>query len=196
MSQVIPFLSAREINKAEDYERLFHTKNYIRQNSKKIKDSRKPTEELLNLMKASNYSKFQKFREHRYLWDNCKKDIPLSYLKAIGINLEILKFAVELDIEEYERALEIAHYPKYFTIRRMACVYQSIKIPDGFSESRAIEFAKEYKSNCCIVIEEFKSIFIEPNGNVKYYYYRPEVKINKRMVSFGYAGTGIGTVRI
>ncbi|MDH5719832.1 MAG: hypothetical protein OEZ13_04330 [Spirochaetia bacterium] len=200
MSKVIPQLSAREINRCEDYERLFHAKRYIGQKSSLYKDTGKPTEPILELMKAVNYSKYNKFKEHRRQWDSCEKSIPLAYLRAIDADIEILKFTVSVDQEEYENAAQIITYPKHFMVRLMAAFYQSLKIPDGMSENDAVgyvkEFSREKRLRCCIATPPLKSIFIEPDGKVNYIYYRPEIKISKNEVSFSYDGRDIGTVAI
>ena len=91
MSEINISTSARKLEKLEDYKKFYHAKKYIHQLSSQIKDSRKPTPELIDLMKGSGYSKFEKFRKHRELWDAFWQDIYATqrhFRLFLGLNFQ------------------------------------------------------------------------------------------------------------
>jgi hypothetical protein len=197
MNQRIPFFSAREINSVDDYERLFHLKSYIKEKSGRFEYDRKKNPVLLDLMKKSGYAKYQKFQTHRKCWENLERNIPLAYLKAIGGDIDTIRQIFKTDVEEYDRALKVALFPKYWTVRIFAAMYQSRKFPPNIAEDEAIEFLKtfsaEKKLRCCINYPSIKTIWIEDFGKeVKYSYYRPAIKFTKNMLILSNDGSGIG----
>lgn len=199
--QIIPFFSALEINNSYDYERFFHTKSYIQNQSSKYRDpSLKQNPVVLDLMEKSGYKKLHKFRNHRKDWDNARGEAPLGYLNAIGVDLKILKFCVEADKWEYDRALQIPLFPKFVVVRYMSAVYGTMELPSDTSEYVAIEMVKDYSREhgfrCYINYPELKTVWIEPNGDVHYSYYRPSIRFTKNMVIFGSDGSGLGITTI
>ncbi len=198
--KIIPFFSATQIQRIEDYEQYYHAKGYIRRKSERYKDSRKPNAELLPLMSRAGYAKYAKFRAHRASWDQCRKDVPLAYLHAIGVDLKVLGFSVSLDREEYDRVSRVPCSPRYFTARLMPTVYRSIGLPDGIGEDEATEMVKRYAAEkgiqCCISITQIKTIWIRPDGRVTYTYFWPAVRYTRTMAVFGSDGSGIGISRL
>jgi hypothetical protein len=195
---IIPFISVRQVNQIEDYERFYHLKTYIKCKSDRYKDTgRKKNPVIVELVKKSGYSKYQKFREHRKDWNNIKRDIPILYLKSIGVDLEVIEDLVKVDLEEFEKVLEIPLFPTCGVIRYMACVYGTKEFESGTTEEEAIEILKEFTSikriRCCINYPYLKTIFVEPNGDVFYHYYRPSVKFTKNKLVLKKDGNGIGT---
>lgn len=196
MKNIIYFLSAKEINNIENYNRFYHTKAYIKQKSEVFIDNRNYKEQTKSLMAASGYNDLVKFRKHRINWNNLERSIPLKYLEAIDADLNTLKFTVELDQQEYDRALEIKLFPKSAVIRIMAAVYSDLKFPENTPETEAIEIAKRFfeEKNLmgCINFPDIKTIWIEPNGVVKKTYYRPSIKITNTLLIPSNNGKGIG----
>ena len=200
-NRVFPFFSAMEINTLDDYERFYHTRSYIQNQSSKYRDpSLKQNPVVLDLMEKSGYRKLHKFRNHRKDWDNARGKAPLGYLNAIGVDLKILESCVEADKWEYDRALHIPLFPRFVVVRYMAGIYGDMELPENTSEYAAIEMVKDYSrehgKRCCINYPELKTVWIEPNGDVNYSYYRPSIRFTKDRAIFGSDGSGIGTLII
>lgn len=188
---IIPFFSAIEINQIEDYIRYRNLKLYIQSRSKLVPTS-------MDLMKLVGYGNLQKFRDHRSEFDRCQRDIPLSYLKAIGVELDVMKFCFELDQEEFERTKNLNQFfPKYATMRYAPAIYGTKRFQPGTSETEAIaqltELCKETKLSYAINYPNFKTIWISKAGeSVIVTYYPPEYKITKTKLVLGRDGYGIG----
>lgn len=197
---VIPFLSAREINSLDDFIRFRHTKSFISQKSSQVKDSRRQTPGLIELMKMCGYASFQKFREHRQEWDLLERKVPLVYLGAIGADIESIMHTVCIDQQEYDMAFKVPLFPRFAVVRLMAAVYQNIEFPAGADEDKAVNILKEYSREkglrCCINYPDLKTIRIEPDGNVFYSYYRPAVEISGKWAIFISGGRNIGVTRL
>lgn len=122
MYKEIPNFSARIINTIEDYVQFYHTSSYIAQKSDAYGYLENNREKVIELMSLCGYKKLEKFCCHRNMWNSLDRRIPRLYLETIGVNLKVLKFAVEVDKQEYESALKIPRSPKGGTIRYMAGV--------------------------------------------------------------------------
>ena len=197
---IIPFFSAREINSIDMYERLYHTKMYFKDKSELIPDRMRPNPQIALLMKKCGYVNFTKFRAHRKEWDNIERKIPLSYLDAIGADLESIKEKVRIDQDEYDRVIKIPLFPRFATARLMACVYMDVKLPEGVSEGGAIEFLKTIKSdypiNHWICFPDIKTIFVDKDGNVSHLFHRPVVRFTRHWAMFSSDSKNIGKVRL
>lgn len=196
MSKEIPWLSARDINKIEDYDRFHNTKAYLKKKSGKLVYFKDQTDEIMELAEKCGYKKFNKFIEHRKEWHRLIRKIPLSYLEQIGAKLDVIEFTVEVDQEEFEKALELPFYPEYATVRMMPSVYQSIKLPADLTEEEAIEYLKDYSSKeeriCWIKLKDIKTIWVYPNGNVNTSYYKPDYEIENDYLTPTLSGRKIG----
>lgn len=192
---IIPFLSAMEINQIEDYIRFRNLKLYIQSKSKLVSNSKE-------LMSQAGYGNYQKFKDHRIQFDTCKRDIPLHYLKAIDIDLEIVKFCQELDMEEFQYTKDLKNlFPEYAIIRYMPAIYGNKEFPPNTGEDAAIEilrqFNKETKLRCAINYPDFKTIYFSEAGEkVTETYYPPLLKITKSKLVFQKGGQGIGQTRL
>ena len=148
------------------------------------------------MMRWCGYSKLSKFKEHRKEWDAVHRKMPLSYLDYVGVEREVLHFALEVDFEEYGRAREIPLYPKFAVIRLMAGVYREKGLPENTPESEAIEmlrgFSRERNLRCCINYPELKTVYIEPTGDVRVVYYPPSIRFSKKWAIPASDGIGIG----
>lgn len=171
---------------------------YLKKKAGKLTFFKDQVDEIKELAVKSGYNKFNKFVEHRKEFHKMKRKIPLGYLEAIDAELEVIKFTIELDKKEYEEALEIPLFPKYFTVKMMSAFYRSIKLPGYFSEEEAIEFIREYanKENkiCWINYPKIKTITAFPNGNVSKIYYTPDITINNEYIIPKLGGEEIGKV--
>ena len=202
MSQkAIPFLSARKINRTEDYVRYFHTKAYIRQKSEQFPDNGRKNPVVRQLMAACGYADVGKFRKHREWWDHLEKDIPIAYLEAIGVVRETLEFTVSLDAEECDSALQVPRYPRYGIIHYMPFAFGTIHLPPNTPEDEAIEIIKNYAREkklftCCINYPDLKTICIKPDGKVSVVTFRPSLHFANGKAVFSGDGSLIGQVRI
>ncbi|MGD0724349.1 MAG: hypothetical protein ABSB63_02175 [Spirochaetia bacterium] len=188
----IPFFSVQQINRVEDYVRFRHCKAYLKGKSDECKDENVLRVECGYSLKNSVI----KFRHHRKEWDNLERKIPLKYLSEIGVDLDTLKFTVELDQEEFDRALEIPFYPRIVGFRVMAAVFSQFELPENTSEREAIEvtkrFAREKGFRSFIPARDLKTIYVEPNGAVFIDYYRPSLEITETHVQASSDGSTVG----
>lgn len=175
------FLPAK-INRLEDYERYGKTKAYLMQKSGSLTFFKDQKPEIHKLAEKSGYADFNKFTEHRREWHDIKRRIPLGYLSAIGVDLEVLDFVVDVDYREFRQALKVPRYPQYFTIRLMPTIYQSVEIPEEIPENKAIEalqkLAAEKNRLCFINYQDILSIQIKPDGQVSRNYFVPAAEIS------------------
>lgn len=190
--QEIPFFSIRSVNKVEDYERFRHCKAYL-----KIRSGEYTNEK--GLMVECGYSvknSLNKFRHHRNEWNDLARRIPLKYLSAIGVEMETLNFTLELDCEEFDRALEIPFYPRIVGFRVMAAVFSQFELPENTPEREAIEvskrFAREKGFHSFIPVRDLRTIYIEPDGSVFTDYYRPCLEITTTHVEASSDGSTVG----
>ena len=188
----IPFFSAQQINRVEDYVRFHHCKAYLRSKSDVCTNEK-------GLMVECGYSiknSLNKFRHHRNEWNDLERRIPLKYLSAISVDLDTLNFALELDCEEFDKATAIPFYPRVAGFRVMAAVYLQFDLPDNTSEAEAIEILKRFSAQKCfrsfIPVRDLKTIWVEPNGTVFTSYYRPCLEITKTYVEASSDGSWVG----
>jgi len=97
----------------------------------------------------------------------------------------VLKFNVELDKKDYQKALEIPLYPKSYTIQTRPLPF-SKPLPENIPEAEALELVRreaivENKS-CVIDYPYLKLIFIDTDSSVSTAYYQPEIEIKGRYV--------------
>ena len=85
-------------------QRFFHTTSYIGCKSKAYENG-------LRLMELCGYRNLNKFRMHQHEWNGLQRPVPAKYLKEIGVDFDTLAFTVELDGEEYEKALSLPFFP-------------------------------------------------------------------------------------
>ena len=183
-----------EINRIEDYTRFRNTKAYIRQLSSRFES----TEEL---MKKSGYAKFEKFKKHREEFDNLDRWVPLKYLDAIGANRATLKFCGELDHEEFEDATEIEElYPEYAVVRIIPSVYSGFELPEGITETEAIEFLIQYSAETgkmyFLNYHDFKTVIIDSDGTVNTVYHPPSFRITKSYLIPETTNNNLGNVKV
>ena len=175
------FLPAK-INRLEDYERYSNTKAYPLQKTGSLTYFKDQKSEIHELAEKSGYANFNKFTEHRQEWHNIKRQIPLGYLSAIGADLEVLDFVVDVDYREFRQALKVPRYPQYFTIKHMPSIYQSVEIPEEITEEKAVEALKKLAARenklCFINYQKLLSLQIKPDGKVTRNYFVPAAEIS------------------
>ena len=200
MGKVIPRFSIKNINKIDDYERFYHSKAYLKKKSGKLTFFKNEVDETKKLAKKSGYTKFNKFVEHRKEWHEMKRKIPIKYLEAIGVKLNVLKFTIELDQKEFKEVLKIDFKPRYAAIKFHPMAYETYEFPPDTSEKKAIEIMQEYakkeKRECIINYPGIKIIFIEQDASVHQIYFKPDININSEYVYPAKDGEGVGKVTL
>ncbi|MDP1815461.1 MAG: hypothetical protein Q8K92_13520, partial [Leadbetterella sp.] len=90
--------------------------------------------------------------------------------------------------------------PKNFIVRRMAALYIPISLPEGTTESEAVEIVREYqeerKLRCCIKIQNLKTVYIEPQQGIHTITYPPILKKEGGFYFAGGRGTDVGISEI
>lgn len=85
---------------------------------------------------------------------------------------------LELDFEEYEKALQILLYPKIATTYLGCEIFRNHNIPYGLAEDDAIEYLfrcmRETPVPCFIHYQEIKTVYLEPNGRIYLIFYPPQ----------------------
>ncbi|MFA5032872.1 MAG: hypothetical protein WC614_07625 [bacterium] len=186
-------LSNPPINTIKDYQYGRNIRAYLKQ---KLETCGKDDTEL---MLATGYANLRKFEFHRAQWHYLKRQIPISYLEAIGVDMEILKYVVELDNENYQKAIKLPRFPACYIRRLMAAFYQTVELPDCTSEKDAIELIQKTEGShrCCINYPGLLGLYIEPDGKVDEIHYVPSMEIiNKHFVKFRSDGSSVGTMRL
>lgn len=185
MGKTIPYLSSRNINKVEDYIPFYNSKIYLKQKSGSLKYFENQISQIKKIAEKVGYKDFNQFIKHRKLWHDFQKKIPISYLKAIGVKLEVLEFTVELDQNDYQKALEIPLYSKSYIIQTRPFPLTR-RLPQRTSEAKAIELVRKeaiLKNKSCVIdYPLLKKILIESDGSVKTTFYRPDIKIEGEYV--------------
>ena len=199
------FLPANKCTAVEDYIPFRHTKSYLQQRLDAFNTSpedKTPKERLKELAKALGYAdhSFQKFMVRWEKWQRLEGKVPVKYFEFIGVQPEVLECVQALDLEEFEYALSLPVFPKNFVVRLMAAVYSPVSLPEGTSESDAIEIVQEYqlmkKLRCCIKIQNLKTIFIEPQQGIQVITYPPILKKEGGFYIAGGVGAKVGMTDI
>jgi hypothetical protein len=185
--------SVHRLEKLSDFQRFFHTRTYIKNKSDSFKNEKE-------LMRECGYANLNKFRIHRKAWDNLERPIPRKYLQGIGVSLETLQFAVELDQEEFEKALSLPFSPTKAVIRVMPTIYSTVQLPESMGEEEAIsalkEMSKKIGKYCFINFGSLKTVFAEPDGLMFTKYYRPTIEIRSDLIIASQDGAVIGKVNL
>src|SRR6056297_3664572 len=115
-----PFLSARTINRTEDYQPFYHSKAYLKQKIGSLTYFKDQIPQLRKIAEKVGYKDFNQFIKHRKSWHKFAKKIPISYLKAIKTPL----------------------YPASYIIQTRP-IPLTKKIPENISEAEAVELVKK-----------------------------------------------------
>jgi hypothetical protein len=150
-------------------------------------------------MKACGYAKFNKFKEHRKDFDALARNLPLSYLHAIGIDMDTLEQRFDEDMEEFNYSRDhLSLYASCATIYYGSFFYRTIQFPKILPEKDAIEAAREYfmekKLRGFILFMGFKMVWIDQNGRVSTFYYPPDYAITRHWLMINSNGRQMGNV--
>jgi len=125
-----------QLERISDYRRFYHTKSYISCKSKAYKNE-------MRLMEVCRHRNLNKFCIHQKKWNDLQQPVPVRYLREISVDFDTLPFTVELDGEEYEKALSLPFFPKQGIIRVGAAAFSAFNFLEGTSEQEAIDLLKE-----------------------------------------------------
>ena len=114
------------------------------------------------------------------------------------MNLDTLRFTVELDQEEYEKALTLPCSPKKAIIRVLPAVFSTVQLPEGINEEEAIsvlkKMSRKMRKYCLINFGSLKTVFAQPDGIVFTRFYRPIVEIRNDLIVASHDGAAVGKV--
>ena len=184
MSLIASFLESNKYTAVNDYLPFRHTKSYIQQRLETYlafggTSQKERSKTLAETLGYTDHS-FPKYLKKIEVWKKLEEKIPERYFEAISVQPDVLAYVQELDVEEFEYALSLSIYPKNFIVRLMAAVYLPIILPEGTTESEAIQFVRGYqeekKLRCCIKIQNLKTIYIEPEQGIHTITYPPILK--------------------
>lgn len=168
-------LNENKYTSVKDYLHFRHTLQYINQRMHAYwchEDGKNHKEKLIVLAQILGYAEHSipKLKIRIDLWLNLSGEIPIKFFEAIGVQEEVLAFALALDQEEFEYALKIPVFPLNFVARLMPTVYMPMRLPEGTSEQEAIAIVQAYQLEhdfkCWINIGEIKTIYFEPKSHV------------------------------
>ena len=147
------------------------------------------------------YRNINKFIKREGDWLGCLRPIPLVYLETICCGLETLKVAVELDVEEYDQALQFLPPPTHFVIRLGCGMCSRRNLPKECSLAQAQELIRQFqleqpRLGCCLHWTGLLSLFFEKGELVREDRYRPEFILKREGVSFGPTGQRVGTTSL
>ncbi|MBM3301234.1 MAG: hypothetical protein FJY85_14935 [Deltaproteobacteria bacterium] len=155
---------------------------------------------LLELTRRCGFAKVQKLERRRRAWDEGVQWVPLAYLQGLGVDMDLMKTCVDLDVREHEAALELPRFPECFTRKLMPAVYQRMPFPEGITEDEAIEIVRDHAQqtgfSCWIPYPPLLNILISPQGSVYFGLYTPQFLIKGRHVYFGDNGMGFGFMSV
>lgn len=177
MSTEMPSITSRKINAVGDYIPFFHTLAYLRQRAALFLS---PASDPV-LMSACGYAKSAKFARHRAAWDVLRRDVPLSYLRAIGADLAVLSFTAEIDLEEFHAALSLPSIPRLGSERLFLGFGADFALPEQAPVPRLVEILRAHSKRtgheCCANFSGLKRLFVAPTGAVKTIHYEPRFSI-------------------
>ena len=154
---------------------------------------------LPELAESCGYKKTQKFDRRRRRWNEGKGPIPLSYLKTVGVDMDLLRDCIGLDQAEHEVALLKPRSARSFVSRVAAGIYVRVNLPETVAEQEAIECMREHAMgtgfSCLMNYPNLLTIVVTPDGRVIRQSLAPEIRIDGGSVSFG-SRNAVGVVGV
>ena len=197
------FFAQRKFNSVADYTRYRNTRAYIDQKYRHFVDGPEfgsEKEALKSLCSALGYKNFNKLNRRLTEWHSLTKAVPVEYFKLIDLSERVLNFVVELDSEEYEYALATPVEMQHFLVRYLPTAYEEVTMPPTTDETEAINYIQAYQKErpfpCIINITDIKTIHIPHDGEIKHFYYYPEVKKVDNHYIFTSGNRGIGVTKV
>ncbi len=171
-----------------------HHRGYLRWCAKRCSLS------LPELAAACGWRKVEKFRRRRRQWHEGRGPVPRCYLETLGVDIGVLETCVELDLKEFEEILREPRFPDFFVARIMPATYLRVPLPAGTAEEEAIEAMLDHSESTGRSLRlhylGLLTIAVEPGGAILRQTYPPELRVDRRSVSFGVHGDDGGVMRI
>jgi hypothetical protein len=176
---LVPFFSANKRTIVENYQHRRNCIEYMQGLYENCIDKKA-------IMVASGYSikSYNKFMGHKNEFNYFKRNIPRKYFEAIGGEIEVLLELNKMDIQLHKEALDnLDLFPKYASLRLMACVWQQINFEEGITEAEAIEIIRPKTTNTIafIMYGDVKLVQIK-NREVLQVYNYPGLRIEKNLI--------------
>lgn len=185
------FFPLKSHTSPEDYTPYRNCLAYIKQNSHAIPYSGRGQAQRLEIMEKVGMKNYAKFHRRRVEWDNLEGKIPLKYLEAIGVDMDVLSFCLELDNSEYLSVLSIERKVPFATARLGAFFYRNIRTPEGFtSEDDAIAYFNSFMLDPNVLYTHLwiyfpgiiRHTFLKGKGHTETSYYYPAFTVSNGML--------------
>ena len=119
------------------YERLRMVRRYL----KWVDDA--CTEPLPRLAQACGYRNVNKFQRRRSEWARGAKAIPIAWIDAIGVDRHALEAALDVDQQNYDRAMAALSLPRHWIVRLLPAVYVTYPLAEDISTYAAWQHVQE-----------------------------------------------------
>ena len=191
MSKQISIFSAKSLNVPQGYTPYQNCIAYIQKKSSAIPYCGKGQKKRLELMKKVGMKNYAKFYRRRFAWDILEIPTPRAYLEAIGVDIDVLLFTLELDNQLYIDVLNKEREVPYAGVRFGPCIYGNIKTPDEYNKEKdAIDFYNSLMLNPNVDYTNLwihfpgiiRHSFTRGKGYVGTTYYYPSLEINKSII--------------
>jgi hypothetical protein len=177
-----------ELKRVEDYIPYFHTMSYL---ENRFQECGADNE---YLKRSAGYANLERFLSHRREWHRCEGSIPRGYLDALGVDLHVLEFTVELDQELYDRVIELPVPVSTYGVRVPNQPAQTKILAGTMDIERAVEFllniSDRYDMKYFINVPGLKYIEISRQDGIREIRYRPEINVTLSSVDFSTRGNG------
>ncbi|MDQ7823302.1 MAG: hypothetical protein RDV48_10945 [Candidatus Eremiobacteraeota bacterium] len=171
-------------NRIEGYRRYENVYNYLEH---QLLEQHKVG---VSLHTACGYKSPRRFHHKMRDWLTLRDPIPMKFLKALKVDMDILETTLNLDRKEFQRIVEKRPVPAVFVICRSPIAPQTCKIPPSETEEEAIEYVRKvavtHKIPCLIECPEIKTIWCDPEGKVRSTLFPPSMKVTARHVRFSF----------
>jgi hypothetical protein len=151
-------------------------------------------EKLKGLCQLVGYANYDKFLRRLELWKTLLSWMPRTYCDAIGVDYHVLDFVAELDVQEYQNALNSNFPISNYVVRVMAAIYAPVRLPYEMTEPEAIEHIRSFQQTqkqlqCCINLTGLKTTYVGLNGEVTCHYFPPVMTKTETRLTFSPCST-------
>lgn len=188
-------------NETPHYERFYFTRRYVQARS--ADHTSKEARIQIGLALGYNVEKSSfrnKLEKQRTRYDALDTDIPLAYLKAIGVDMSEFETCVEADQELFEQERKKPRFPRTAIVRYMHAFYGTYKFPEGTGEQEAITMLQRddiARFPRAITYPELLVIWLESNsGGPVYQFFEPAYKVGKDRLVIEPLLRGLGMTRV
>lgn len=187
MSQVLPVAFWQQgRDEPEGYVWCRHLKRYLRWQFSNC--------EVLEFVDAVGYPDYNHFEHALNDWLNLSKPIPAAFMRAIGVDVELLKCILEIDQKEFDQSLLRPTPPKLFWIEDVDACHLPQPLPFGTTLTEAIAYIERYllsrpDTRAYLHWPYLQTILFEHGQATLTVAYRPELRLEQAHYSFGKDGS-------